>query len=566
MKMSKRVIKLMFISLLFVLFIQPLTSKASGTEAINNFHSDIVINQDSTMKVTETINVTSTGENIRHGIYREIPTNYTSSKGSNVNVGFTVVSVQQDGKAEPYSISQGLNGKRITIGDKDVILDPGDYTYTIVYTTYRQLNYFQDKDELFWNVTGNGWLFPIAEASATITLPKALDIETSTLGGYTGLMDSKAKNLTYSIDGEGRAVYNTTDVLALSEGLSVFVDFPKGIVAKPSSIDYISYWMQDNLFALCILVGTIISFLIYLLAWMKFGRDPKKSTIIPLYYPPRGLSPEDIRFIFNMGYDNKVLTAAIINMAVIGYIRIDETKVLGRPVYTLTKNGNNTKALTDIEQSIAEGLPSSLVLKGEYNPIMLSIVNNLRTNETKLYTKVYYNSNFIYVVLGVFISIVTVVAAFALLADSISAIAIIPGIVIIVLPFVFGYLLKAPTIEGRKLMDEIEGFKLFLKVTEKDRLNMLNPPQRTPALFEKYLPYALALNVEQKWSEQFSQVFDRMAAQGQSYSPLWYSGAAWSMSNTYGFANSFNNSFSSVISSSSTAPGSSSGGSSASGG
>ena len=566
MKIRKSAINVALFSLLFVLLMQPSISKAADVETINNFHSDIIVNKDSTMKVTETIDVTSTGENIKHGIYREFPTKYTDSKGSNVNVGFNVISVQLDGKDEPYSISQQTNGKRITIGDKDVTLDPGDYTFTIVYTTYRQLGYFEDKDELFWNVTGNGWFFPITKASARITLPVALNKATSTLGGYTGLVDSRNKDLIYSIDGQGGAVFNTTKILDESEGLSVYVDFPKGIVAQPSLIDYISYWIHDNLFALFILFGTIISLAVYLFGWIKYGRDPKRGTIIPLYTPPRGLSPEDIRFIYNMGYDNKVLTAAIINMAVIGYLKIQETKTFGKTIYTLTKTGNNIDALTTIEKSIAGGLPKALELKQEYNPIMPAVISKLNKNETKLYTKVYFNTNSIFAAIAIIITAVTTISAFVLFADSISAIAIIPGIILLAQHIIFLNLLKAPTIDGRKLMDEIEGFKLFLKVTEKDRLNLLNPPQRTPELFEKYLPYALALNVEQKWSEQFSEVFSRMAAAGQSYSPMWYSGAAWSMSNTYGFASSFNNSFSSVISSSSTAPGSSSGGMGGSGG
>ena len=70
----------------------------------------------------------------------------------------------------------------------------------------------------------------------------------------------------------------------------------------------------------------------------------------------------------------------------------------------------------------------------------------------------------------------------------------------------FYRLLKAPTLTGRKILDKIEGFKMYLSIAEKDRLNLLNPPERTPELFEKYLPYAFALDVEQLWSEQFSDV------------------------------------------------------------
>ena len=557
MKNSKIVIKILLFSLLFVIFIQPTIYKASENEVIKSFHSDIVINKDATMQVTETITVTSAEENIKHGIYREFPTKYTDNKGSNINIGFKVVSVKRDGEAEEYNVSQESNGKRITIGNKDVTLPSGDHTYTIVYNTYRQLGYFQDNDELFWNVTGNGWSFYIEEASATITLPVALDMSSSKLGGYTGIQGSKDKNLEYSIDKDGKAVFKTTQALSYNEGLSVYVTFPKGIIQNPNFTDKFSYWVQDNLFALIILFGTLTTLALYLFGWIKYGRDPKKGIIIPLYTPPRDLGPEDLRYIFNMGYDNKTLTSAIINMAVQGYLEIKEGK--GKKTYTLTKTGNNYMALTDTEKVIAKELPESTELKQEYNPVMTAIISKLKSKLSELYYKVYFNSNSEFIIIGIFISIVTVIIAFVFSKDSISAIAVIPGIILAAEHLVSWQLLKAPTVEGRKLMDEIEGFKLFLTVTEKERLNLLNPPDKTPELFEKYLPYALALNVEQKWAEQFSKMFSQMNEDGVAYSPIWYMGAAWNINDTSNFASSFNHSFSTVISSASTAPGSSSG-------
>ena len=87
---------------------------------------------------------------------------------------------------------------------------------------------------------------------------------------------------------------------------------------------------------------------------------------------------------------------------------------------------------------------------------------------------------------------------------------------------------KAPTRLGRKVMDRIEGFKLYLSVAEKDRMNFHNPPERTPELFEKFLPYALALGVEQAWSEQFDGVLAAASqapgGSGSGYRPRWYSG------------------------------------------
>jgi uncharacterized membrane protein YgcG len=132
--------------------------------------------------------------------------------------------------------------------------------------------------------------------------------------------------------------------------------------------------------------------------------------------------------------------------------------------------------------------------------------------------------------------------------------------------YLFHYLLKAPTRAGRALLDQIEGFKMFLAATEQERRKVLYPPLRTPELFEKYLPYALALGVEQEWSEQFSEVLAYAAQRGMTYAPAWYSGPGWRTLGASGFASSLGSSFSGAISSSSSPPGSRSGGSGGGGG
>jgi uncharacterized membrane protein YgcG len=133
---------------------------------------------------------------------------------------------------------------------------------------------------------------------------------------------------------------------------------------------------------------------------------------------------------------------------------------------------------------------------------------------------------------------------------------------------IFYHLMKAPTLAGRKILDQIEGFKLYLSVAEKDRLNLENPPERTPELFEKFLPYALALGVEQRWSEQFTQILATatVGTRGASYSPGWYQGSSWTTFEAGAFATSLGSSFAGAIASAATAPGSSSGGSSSGGG
>jgi uncharacterized membrane protein len=123
----------------------------------------------------------------------------------------------------------------------------------------------------------------------------------------------------------------------------------------------------------------------------------------------------------------------------------------------------------------------------------------------------------------------------------------------------FHHLLKAPTRAGRQLLDRVEGFKMFLSAVDAQRLNTMSPPDKTPELFERFLPYALALGVEHAWAEQFTEVLAAAGQAGRSYSPSWYVGAGAGAFSASSFASSFGDSFSSAVSSSSSAPGSSSG-------
>ncbi|TNF49087.1 DUF2207 domain-containing protein, partial [bacterium] len=132
-------------------------------------------------------------------------------------------------------------------------------------------------------------------------------------------------------------------------------------------------------------------------------------------------------------------------------------------------------------------------------------------------------------------------------------------LILVIVNALFYWLLKAPTRVGRQLMDKIEGFRMYLSTAEQHRLNLMSPPERTPEFFEKFLPYALALDVDQEWAEQFSDVLAQAAREGQGYSPSWYRGPGWSHSHPGKFTSSLGSSLGAAIASSSTAPGSSSG-------
>ncbi|MBL8907923.1 MAG: DUF2207 domain-containing protein, partial [Rhizobiales bacterium] len=133
------------------------------------------------------------------------------------------------------------------------------------------------------------------------------------------------------------------------------------------------------------------------------------------------------------------------------------------------------------------------------------------------------------------------------------------GIAAILLVFInalFQYLLRAPTVAGRKLLDQIEGFRMYLSTAEEERLKVLHPPEKTPQLFEKYLPYALALDCENEWNAKFATVLAAAAAAGAAAAPAWYSGSRWDATRPGTFTKSLGSSLASSTAAASVAPGS----------
>ena len=161
-----------------------LLAPASAAERILQFVSDAAVQRNGDLAVTETIRVEGEGREIRRGILRDFPTRYTARDGARVEVGFHVESVTRDGAPETFVTESLANGVRVRIGNADRLLANGQHTYVIRYRTTRQIGFFPDYDELYWNATGTGWTFTIEQAEARITLPERVPFRQTAF--YTG--------------------------------------------------------------------------------------------------------------------------------------------------------------------------------------------------------------------------------------------------------------------------------------------------------------------------------------------------------------------------------------------
>jgi uncharacterized membrane protein YgcG len=532
-----------------------LVSIALAEERILDYHSDITINTDGSMIVDESITVRAEGRRIVRGIYRDFPTDYRDEFGNQYVVDFDVLGVRRDGDDESWHTEARSNGVRVYVGDANRTLKPGTYVYTIRYRTNRQLGFFEKHDELYWNVTGNGWAFAIDQVSAIVKLPGRPSADQLKVEGYTGRYGSQGRAYEGWTD-QARAGIRSTRVLGPEEGLSLVVSFPKGLVAEPTASDRLGYLLVDNRGLLLALIAMIGSFGYLALTWHRLGRDPEAGVIFAHYEPPEGYSPASARYISRMSYDAGVFSAAVINLAVKGHLSIDKSdkKYSLRHLRSDSPLAPGEAALKD--KLFRKGL--ELELDNENHKIVSAARKAHRRALRRDYLNVYFKKNGVMLLPSLLGSAALLILAALLGALVPMAIALfaLNGLMHVL----FAYLLRAPTARGRRLLDKLEGFRLYLNVAEKDDLNIAHPPDKTPELFERYLPFAVALGVAQQWAEQFTEVFARLAAEkGQAYHPHWYSGD-FNAARLDSFADDISSSFSSAISSAGSPPGSSSGG------
>ncbi len=547
---------------------------ARADERILAWQSDIRVQPDSTLEVTETLRVRAEGDEIRRGILRDFPTAYTNRRGERVVTSFDVLGVTRDGRPEPYHTEKQSNGVRIRIGDADVFLAPGEYTYTISYRTDRQLGFFEDHDELYWNVTGNGWGFPIDEAGAQVFLPGEVPAEAISVEAYTGPQGAMGRAWTAGIDA-GVATYRTTEGLPPGEGLTIVASWPKGYVTPPDAGRRAAYLFRDAWPALVAVGGLLLLMLYYTRAWSAVGRDPPGRIVVPHYEAPAGQSPASMRYLTRMAYDDRCFAAAVLSLAVKGGLRIEQSKsgLFGRKhEYTLHQTERAGGAAYSDDESV---LRSKLFASGpkveldNKNHVLIGGGKTAHQAQLKKrHTPSFFRINGGWHAGGIALSLLLGAVAVALPAiqgafgpgwwflTPAGWITIGALLIALLANGVFGRLLKAPTVAGRAVMDHIEGFKLYLDVAEGDELQLVDAPPLTPELYERNLPAALALQVEQRWAERFATVF---ATQAAAHSPGWYSGDGWNTRDVGRFSSSFGSSFSTAISSAATAPGSSSG-------
>jgi len=562
----------------------------AAQERILSYDSEIRILPDGAMEVEERIRVRAEGNQIRRGIYRDFPTRYEDRYGNRVRVEFTVLGVERDGETEPWFTESLSNGVRLNTGNDDFLPVPAEYTLTLRYRTDRQLGFFESWDELYWNAIGAGWAFPIERGETIVRLPEPVPVEAMSAEAYTGRPGTRGNAYVAEILEPGVARYRLTEGLGPREAFTIVLTFPKGVIPEPTQTERASRFFSDNVGVFAGLLG-LLGFLLFTISrWRKLGRDPAPGIIIARYDPSPGFTPAGVRFLTRMGYDARCFSSDVLDLAVTGHLEITRDKGFLKDEWQLHRTHGGVEAeLPQSQRTLLRGLfPGgipTITLKNTNATVLSAAREAHKKALSKHYSPKYFKRNGGTLAIAFVIAVGSSLVAFALSGGfgiaAIVAMAVVMGVGLLV----FGYLIKAPTVEGRKLLDEIEGLELYLTVAEREDLarvsgpeadahsaadggpgwsgaatsgEVVAPPSVDADRFEMLLPYAVALGVEEAWTEKFTLAVGEAAATAATQSIGWYHGPG-RISDIGGFTQALGSSLSSTISSASSPPGSSSG-------
>ncbi len=502
--------RIFFVVALIILFVPRLVF----AEAIGAFSSSIVVSPDANIAVTETI-VYDFGDSSHHGIFRDIPYTY-KARGGNFTVQISNIAVTDEaGAPYAFTVSNSGSNKEIKIGDANSLVT-GSHTYVLHYTVSRAINYFQDHDELYWNVTGNGWQVPMQDVSAKVTVAGALT--PLQVQCYMGPIGSNAP-CDSATSTSGSTLFAQTQLQA-GEGLTIVVGFPKGLVHQPTAWERLLATLADN-WGLGLPVLTLVAMLY---VYFKKGRDPAKySTIVPQYEAPKDVTPTEAGTIIDSTASNQDISSEIINLAVQGYITITrlESKILGlfnQTDYQLDKLKDSKTLPNEFERIMMDG-----IFAGGDSIKLSSLKNTFYTVLSDIKSRVYRSvvdkgffaqnpntSRGWYIVGGIFLAIGGIVVG-GYSQNVFTAIGVAcSGIIIAII----GASMSHRSFKGAEMKSYILGLKMYLSVAEKERLKFFNAPDKTPKRFEALLPYAMVLGVEKEWAKQFEGIY--------TTPPSWY--------------------------------------------
>jgi uncharacterized membrane protein len=504
-----------------------------------HFDAQIYVHSDGTIDVTETMETQFIGS--WHGIYRTIPVEYSDPHGLNYTLLIEDVSATDD-TGQKLKLEQNREGRYVKFKIYVPAAEDATRTITLHYRVLDAIRFFADHDELYWNVTGDEWQNAVELVTARIELPEGVTGLHAI--AYTGVFGSHAQDAQVEV-GSNYVQIRSTRSLGYRQGLTAVVGFDKGFVQPPSAGEQFMRFLRSNL----PLFIPVIAFFVMLWLWWTRGRDPARNAISVQYEPPDKLTPGECGTLVDNEAAMRDITATLVDLAVKGYMTIeqkDESHLLGLThskeyIFHLKKPPGEWDSARSHEQEML----SALFDAGATPDVKLSdlqnhFYRNLPAIRDRIFNALMSDGYYLHRpdtvkqgYMGVGILIGFLMTAGTRFLSAITGIAsgtwVIAGLATGAVIAIFGWFMSARTIAGARALEKVLGFEEFLGRVEKDQIERL---QKTPELFEKFLPYAMALQVEKKWVQAFSGI----AVQP----PQWYQGSYGSSFTPYFLMNDLN--------------------------
>jgi uncharacterized membrane protein len=487
---------------------------------IERFDAAIEVLPDGALVVEEVIRPRFTGS--WNGIYRTIPVQYRTPQGLNYTLRLRIDSVTDESGANlRYDSSRERHYRKLKIwvpGATDAAR-----TVRLRYRVSNGLRFFDEHDELYWNVTGDEWEIPIESAGARVRLPDgATGVRAAAFRGAFG----STEQTDVAVEGD-QVTVQTTRGLAFREGLTLVVGWNPGVVRRPTAAENTVRLIASNL----PLAIPPIVFLGMWRLWRSRGRDPELAPLMTRYEPPDDMTPAELGTLFDGKPDMRDITATVVDLAVRGYLHIEETEsdrffgLVSNKDYrfTLKKDRALWTSLKPHERKLLEAMFGATAdavrlsdLKNKFYKHLPGLRNGLYGLLVSggFYTGRPDRTRAAYAIGGVVIGAVLVgIGVFLMTSLGMQPFAaVVGGVLSGIIIVAFGWFMPARTVRGTRELERVLGFQEFLSRVEGDRLDRM---VKTPEMFERFLPYAMALGVEDNWARAFEGIYRQP--------PQWYS-------------------------------------------
>lgn len=492
---------------------------------IDKMDIEITIKEDATVEVIEQIQYNFESKGAK-GIIRKIPIKYIDDNGTNKRMRISDVNVtSKSGHKDFFKVKN--DGKYVTIktGINGIHVDNKKF-YRISYTIKNAVEYLENKDRINLNIIGEHrfWdsvLTPDKKSVMNTNIYYIDSINIVNASVSAPVVKQAVCILKYGLLNaecdKGILDENIFTIMQqnVKRDKSVIIDIeiPTGIMQGPDLMD--KFITNTINYGHLILPIVAIIFLLYI--WVRFGRNAKgREVIVPYYDPPNNLSPAEVAFILNEDIKSSDVLALLIDLAVRGYIKIEkinDSSTSGEDDYLFIKTDKN---IDDISYKDEWILYMSIFNFAKYGVAKMSnLPNNFHKNigaiadivkedivDKKHYVRSPATVRNNYAIASIPFMTVGIILMFMMQNTALGISMIITSILIMS----FGLFMPRLTKKGILIKEHILGFKMYLETAEKDRINFHNMPSKNPKHFDRLLPYAMVLGVENAWAAQFKEM------------------------------------------------------------